>query len=456
MKNTNRILHPGGVAPRRRKKILGWVLYDWANSAFSATVIAGFFPVFFKSYWCSGVDVTTSTARLGYGNSIAALAVALGAPILGAIADRGGTRKRMLVTFAYMGVLMTACLFLVPQGQWAAALVIYALASLGFAAANVFYDSLLPDVAPRERLDFISGLGYSLGYLGGGLLLLFNTVMTLKPEWFGLANAAEAVRFAFLTVAAWWGGFAVLTVLWVPETRVQAAITARRAVRDGFRQLVDTFHHARRSRNLLLFLLAYWFYIDGVGTLIRMAVDYGLSLGFRVTDLIVALLLVQFVGFPASLLFGKLGSKWGAKRGVLLGIGVYMAVTIWGIFITRREEFYILAAGIGLVQGGVQALSRSLYARLIPREQSGEFFGFYNMVGKFAAIMGPALMAVVGLTARSLLMPASPSPEQLAHVTSLSTRISLASVLVLFAVGGCLLWFVDAASEVRIGSGDEE
>jgi UMF1 family MFS transporter len=441
---------------RGKKKITGWVLYDWANSAFATTIIAGFFPVFFKSYWCGAVDATTSTARLGYGSSIAALVVALGAPILGAIADRGGARKRMLVAFGYMGVLMTACLFFVPQGQWAAALVIYALASLGFAAANVFYDSLLPDVAPRERLDFISGLGFSLGYLGGGLLLLLNTVMTLRPGWFGLADSAEAVRYAFLTVAAWWGGFTVLTVLWVPETKSPVAISARRAVRDGFRQLADTFRHARRSRNLLLFLLAYWFYIDGVGTIIRMAIAYGMSLGFRITDLIVALLVVQFVGFPASLIFGKLGNKWGAKRGVLLGIGVYMAITLWGVFITRREEFYILAVGIGLVQGGVQALSRSLYARLIPREQSAEFFGFYNMVGKLAAIMGPALMAAVGLTARALLMPAAPSPEQLAHVTSLSTRISLASVLVLFAAGGCLLWFVNAAGEVRGGHGDRE
>ncbi len=429
---------------KEKKTVWGWAMYDWANSAFATTVMAGFFPIFFKQYWSYGVDVNVSTAQLGFGNSIASLLVALMAPVLGAIADKGSARKKFLIFFAYLGVLMTACLFLVGKGEWAWAIFVYAMGIIGFSGANVFYDSLLPTVAGKDNVDYISGLGFAMGYLGGGLLFLINVLMTLMPEKFGLADSGEAVRYSFISVAIWWGMFTIFTILWVPEEKTAGASReGRNFIADGFRQIIGTFKKVRHLKTIFLFLLAYWFYIDGVDTIIRMAVDYGMSIGFASNDLIIALLVVQFVGFPSALVFGKLGQKWGVRKAIYLAIGIYMFIVVWGTMMTVKEEFYILAIMIGLVQGGIQALSRSYYSRLIPREQSAEYYGFYNMLGKFAAIVGPALMGVVGLIARRLLMPPTPTPGQIEHVGQLASRWSIASVLILFLIGAILFYFVD-------------
>ena len=264
------------------------------------------------------------------------------------------------------------------------------------------------------------------------------------PESFGLSDASEAVRYAFVSVAVWWGVFTIFTILWVPEVKATAGSGGTgNAIADGFRQLAETFSKIRHLKTVFLFLFAYWFYIDGVDTFIRMAVDYGMTLGFDSNDLIVALLIVQFIGFPAALAFGKLGQKWSARKAIYLAIVVYMFVTVWGVMMTSKQEFYILAVIIGMVQGGIQALSRSYYSRLIPIEQSAEFYGFYNMLGKFAAIFGPALMGIVGLVARRLLMPTASTSEQIQHVGQLAARWSIASVLVLFLIGGILFYFVD-------------
>ncbi len=429
---------------KEKKAVWGWAMYDWANSAFATTVMAGFFPIFFKQYWSYGVDVNVSTAQLGFGNSIASLLVALMAPVLGAIADKGSARKKFLIFFAYLGVLMTACLFLVGKGEWAWAIFVYAMGIVGFSGANVFYDSLLPTVAGKDNVDYISGLGFAMGYLGGGLLFLINVLMTLMPEKFGLADSAEAVRYSFISVAIWWGVFTIFTILWVPEEKTAGASReGGNFIADGFRQIIGTFKKVRHLKTIFLFLLAYWFYIDGVDTIIRMAVDYGMSIGFASNDLIIALLVVQFVGFPSALVFGKLGQKWGVRKAIYLAIGIYMFIVVWGTMMTVKQEFYILAIMIGLVQGGIQALSRSYYSRLIPREQSAEYYGFYNMLGKFAAIVGPALMGVVGLIARRLLMPPTPTPGQIEHVGQLASRWSIASVLILFLIGAILFYFVD-------------
>lgn len=406
--------------------------------------MAGFFPIFFKQYWSIGVDVNQSTAQLGIGNSVASLLVALMAPILGAIADQGSTRKKFLIFFTYLGVLMTAALFFVGKGQWGWAIFIYAMGIIGFSGANVFYDSLLPNVADESRVDHVSSLGYSMGYLGGGLLFLVNVLMTLMPARFGLPDAAAAVRFSFLSVAIWWGGFTLFTIFWVPEE--SSTVTTRvsgNPISAGFRQFMDTFSKIRDLKTVGIFLLAYWFYIDGVDTIIRMAVDYGISLGFDSNDLIVALLIVQFVGFPAALVFGRLGERWGVKKAIYLGIVSYMLITLWGTMMTHKEEFYLLAVAIGLVQGGIQALSRSYYSRLIPHEQSAEYYGFYNMLGKFAAIIGPTLMGVSGLLAKHALMPAAATITQIAEVERLAARWSIASVLLLFVIGAILFYFVD-------------
>jgi len=429
---------------KEKKAVWGWAMYDWANSAFATTVMAGFFPIFFKQYWSYGVDVNVSTAQLGFGNSIASLLVALMAPVLGAIADKGSARKKFLIFFAYLGVLMTACLFLIGKGEWAWAIFVYAMGIIGFSGANVFYDSLLPTVADKDNVDYISGLGFAMGYLGGGLLFLINVLMTLMPEKFGLADSGEAVRYSFISVAIWWGMFTIFIILWVPEEKTAGALReGRNFIADGFRQIIGTFRKVRHLKTIFLFLLAYWFYIDGVDTIIRMAVDYGMSIGFASNDLIIALLVVQFVGFPSALVFGKLGQKWGVRKAIYLAIGIYMLIVVWGTMMTVKQEFYILAIMIGLVQGGIQALSRSYYSRLIPREQSAEYYGFYNMLGKFAAIVGPALMGVVGLIARRLLMPPTPTPGQIEHVGQLASRWSIGSVLILFLIGAILFYFVD-------------
>ena len=419
-------------------------MYDWANSAFATTVMAGFFPIFFKQYWSYGVDVNMSTAQLGFGNSIASLFVALMAPFLGAIADKGSVKKKFLIFFAYLGVLMTAGLFMVHKGQWAVAIFVYVMGVIGFSGANVFYDAILPAITTEDKIDYVSSLGFSMGYLGGGLLFLINVLMTLMPQTFGLPDAAAAVRFSFLSVAIWWGLFTIFTIAWVPEDKSAPKVKRGESiVTAGIRQLVNTFKKVRHLKTVFLFLLAYWFYIDGVDTIIRMAVDYGLSLGFESNDLIVALLLVQFVGFPAALVFGKLGERWGVRKAIYLAIAFYMCITLWGTMIERKEEFYVLAAFIGLVQGGIQALSRSYYSRLIPKNQAAEYYGFYNMLGKFATIIGPALMGIVGLIVRRMLMPPSPTAEQLISIGQVASRWSMGSILILFIVGVVLFYFVD-------------
>ena len=437
-----------------RKAVWGWALYDWANSAFATTVMAGFFPVFFKQYWSHGTDVNLSTAQLAMGNSLAGLAVALLAPVLGAVADRAAARKRLLILFAYLGVLATAALYMVERGRWEWAIVCYALGIIGFSGANVFYDALLPAVAPRESLDTVSSLGYGLGYLGGGLLFLVNVAMATHPAWFGLEDATSAVRLAFVSVAVWWGVFTLFTLAWVPEDG-GGRPGLRGALAEGCRDLKGTFARLRTHRPAMVFLAAYWCYIDGVDTIIRMAVDYGLSLGFPSSDLITALLIVQFVGFPAAIAFGRLGRRLGARRSIYLGITAYMGVTVWGTLMSNRIEFYGMAVVIGLVQGGVQALSRSYYARLIPPDKPAEFFGFYNMLGKFASIVGPALVGGVGLLVRAALMPDAPTAEQVVQIGQIASRWGIASILLLFVAGAVLLHYVKespapAAGDERI------
>lgn len=412
----------------RRKPVLSWALYDWANSAFATTVMAGFFPAFFQRYWSLGVDPTVSTSRLGIANGIAGFIVALLAPVLGAMADRGGRRKRFLIAWSLLGIVGTALLFFVERGDWVSAFVLFTVGSVGFAAANVFYDALLLEVAAESELDRVSAYGYSLGYLGGGLLFAFNVLMTVKPEWFGLADAGEAVRWSFISVAVWWFVFLLPLALNVQESQPAERLSFVAAARSGLRELGTTLREISRYREIGLFLVAYWLYIDAVNTIIKMAVDYGVALGLPTASLLAALLLTQFVAFPAALFFGWLGDRIGAKRGILIGIAVYSVATVYAFFLDSVVEFFGLAVVIGLVQGGVQSLSRSLFGRLVPPGKNGEFFGFYNMMGKFATVIGPLLVAVVALTTGS-------------------SRASIASLVVLFIAGGLVLLLVrDPAS----------
>jgi UMF1 family MFS transporter len=409
------------------KNVLAWALYDWANSAFATTIMAGFFPVFFKQYWSTGLDVTASTFQLGAANSLASVIIAVCAPILGAIADRGSTRKKFLGCFAALGIVMTGGLYFVARGDWQIAVALYVLALIGFSGGNIFYDALIVSVAGDERRDVVSALGFAVGYLGGGLLFALNVIMTLTPQTFGLPDTATAVRVAFVSVAVWWAVFSLPLFFLVEEPPTRQPCSGWTAVRAGCQQLHTTLRAVRQLRVVGLFLLGYWLYIDGVDTIVRMAVDYGMSLGLQAKSLMVALLITQFVGFPAAIGFGKIGEKLGAKTGIFIGIGVYVGVTVWGAFLHSEAEFYALAIAIGCVQGGVQSLSRSLYSRLIPAREAAEFFGFYNMVGKCAAIIGPALMGWTG-------------------VLTGNPRYAIVALVILFVSGAILLYGVDEAA----------
>ena len=416
-----------------KRAVWSWAFYDWANSAYSTTVIAGFFPLFFKEYWADPHNPNQSTFYLGMANSIASIVVAALAPLLGSVADRGSVKKKFLTFFAFLGVIMTGGLWMVAQGDWQMAVLFYVMATIGFSSGNVFYDSLLPGLVSEERVDAVSSLGFGLGYLGGGLLFLVNVFMYLKPEMFGIPDGATAIKLSFLSVAIWWAVFTIPLILFVPEPKNYETVDFNNAIRMGWVQLVQTFKEIRNMKVVGTFLLAYWFYIDGVDTIIRMAVDYGMSLNFPGESLIIALLITQFVAFPAALLYGRLASKIGTKMAIMVGIIAYSFITFLGYFMTEPWHFYVLAILIGLFMGGIQALSRSLYTRIIPPEKSAEFFGFYNMLGKFAAIIGPALMGTIAL------------------VTG-SARLGILSILLLFILGAFFLNKVDIEEGKRLAA----
>ena len=416
-----------------KRAVWSWAFYDWANSAYSTTVIAGFFPLFFKEYWADPHNPNQSTFYLGMANSIASMVVAALAPLLGSVSDRGSAKKKFLTFFAFLGVIMTGGLWMVAQGNWQMAVLFYVMATIGFSSGNVFYDSLLPGLVSEERVDAVSSLGFGLGYLGGGLLFLVNVFMYLKPEMFGIPDGATAIKLSFLSVAIWWAVFTIPLILFVPEPKNYETVDFNNAIRMGWVQLVQTFKEIRNMKVVGTFLLAYWFYIDGVDTIIRMAVDYGMSLNFPGESLIIALLIAQFVAFPAALIYGRLASKIGTKMAIMVGIIAYSFITFLGYFMTEPWHFYVLAILIGLFMGGIQALSRSLYTRIIPPEKSAEFFGFYNMLGKFAAIIGPALMGTIAL------------------VTG-SARLGILSILLLFILGAFFLNKVDIEEGKRLAA----
>ena len=416
-----------------RKRVISWALYDWANSAFATTVMAGFFHIFFEKYWSNPNNINDSTFYLGLSNSAGSLIVAALAPFLGAIADRGSAKKKFLFMFAFLGILMTGGLWMVGQGQWQLAALLYMVGSIGFAGGNVFYDSLLPSVSEKKKVDFVSSLGFSLGYIGGGILFLVNVLMYQYPQWFGIPDGTAAVKLSFLSVAVWWAIFSIPIFIFVPEPSSEPTIKFREAITQGWLQLKGTFKEIKQMKIIGTFLLSYWFYMDGVDTIIRMAVKVGSSMGFEAGDMMTALLMVQFIGFPAALIFNWFASKIGPKNAVLIAIIFYTVGTCFAYFMTTRLHFFLLAGMIGLFQGGIQALSRSLVSRLVPEGKEGEFFGFYNMLGKFSAVIGPILLGTVSLVTGDV-------------------RIGLLSIVVLFIAGGLILSRVDFDEGERLAS----
>lgn len=356
--------------------------------------MAGFFPLFFKSYWSAG-SAANSTFLLGIANSISSILLVVSAPFLGVLADRTLRRNQFLFFFTVLGALCSSGLFLVEQSGQYSALLLFALGSLGFFCGNIFYDSMLAEVCPSEEYDQTSGLGYAFGYLGGALLFSVQVFAFLKPEVFGLASGAEAIKWSFLSVGVWWLVFS-LPLLTVKGANAEKGLPiTRKLILDAFREVASTSVHIRQKPLIFWFLLSFLFYNDAVNTIIKMAVDYGIAIGFEPKDLIAALLITNFVGFPAAVAYGLIGERIGALKGLKIAIVAYIVVALFGSLMTTAKEFYVMAIVIGLFQGGIQALSRSHFTRIIPADKNTEYFGFFNLLGKFSAVFGPLLMGLV-------------------------------------------------------------
>jgi len=412
------------TSKKLNKTAWSWALYDWANSAFATTVMAGFFPIFFKSYWASDLSDAESTFAIGSVNSLVGLLIAVSAPVLGAFADAGDSKRKFLFSFAFLGIIATGYLFFIPDSSWKLAIIFYGLGVIGFSGANVFYDSLLVTVSKEEERNRTSALGFSLGYLGGGILFLLNVIMFLYPNWFGLENQIEAVLWSFMSVALWWLIFSLPIYLNVKEpTQSSSGKSVNRIVTEAFSSLLNTARSIKEYKSAVIFLLAYFLYMDGVDTIIRMATSYGSDIGLSATSMIQALLLTQFVGFPATLVFGYYADKFGYKYSLSFAIVVYIFVVLFSSQMDTALEFYIVACVVGLVQGGVQAISRSFFSTLIPANKAAEFFGFYNFIGKSSVFIGPFMVSGIAL------LSGSPS-------------YGILSLLILFIPGLILLWMV--------------
>ncbi len=414
-----------------------WGWYDWANSAYFTTVITAVFPAFFATYAAADLPPIEATARFALTTSISAGIVAISSPVLGAIADYRGIRKRLLAVFMGLGALSCLGMTLIERGAWQVAALLFVLGNVGVSASLVFYDSFLPHIARPEETDRVSAAGYAMGYLGGGLLLVLNLAWVLQPAVFGFGNAAVATKAAFASVAVWWVVFSIPLFRRVPEPAQRLLpheSPGRSAVIGAMARLVDTFREIRRYRNAFLLFLAMLLYQDGIQTIIRMASVYGAEIGIAQTSQIAAFVLVQFLGVPFAFLFGTLGARIGAKRAIFVALSVYTLAAVLGYFMTTTAEFFMLAALVATVQGGSQALSRSLFSRLIPAEKTSEFFGFYAVAERFATVLGPVVFTVsIAVTG--------------------SSRSAVLAIIAFFVAGAALLSMVDETGGALAGDG---
>ncbi|NSW51832.1 MAG: MFS transporter [Anaerolineae bacterium] len=418
-----------------RKAIRAWTMYDWANSVFATTIMAAVLPVYYSSVASANLKPAEATSNWAFTTTIALVLVAILSPILGAMADFTGAKKRFFTTFVFLGVTGTALLFLVSTGDWLLASFFYILGSIGFSGANVFYDSFLPHIARPDEIDQVSARGYAMGYLGGGLMLAVNLGMILfAPE-----NLTEMMsRLSFLMVSVWWLIFTI--PLWrnvkEPTRRIQPGEENFNPIQASFRRLINTFKDIKKYRELMKFIVAFWLYNNGIGTIIFMATIYGTELGFSSTTTIGTLLMVQFVAIPFSFLFGWLGKKIGTKRSILISIFIYALIAIGGYFLMQEWHFWVLGFAVATVQGGSQALSRSLFGRMLPKSKSAEFYGFFSVSEKIAGTVGPLLFGLV-----SRLMG--------------NSRLSIVSLIIFFILGGLLLYFVRENDAIAIAEQEE-
>lgn len=401
-------------------------MYDWAISGFQTTIIGAVLPIFFRQVACHNVPQNhLATSIWGYISSIAMTCVALLSLLLGPVSDHSAVKKPFLGLFTGIGIIFTGAMAFTGAGQWLWISILFIVASIAAAGSEVFYDGLLPHIAAPEELDRISTRGYAYGYLGGGLLLAVNILMIFYLPQTEIAPGKQVplwgMQLSFISVAFWWGVFAMPLFKWVPEPpRAAAYRPGLQTLSIAVNRLKNTFMNIRKYKNAFILLLAFWLYSDGIGTVIKMATAYGDEIGIGYMDLIGAFVMVQFIGIPCTVLFGKIADVIGAKRSILLGLLIYTGISIGGFFMQKAVHFWILAGFVGMVQGGTQALSRSMYARMIPKDKSAEFFSFYTISGKFAGIMGPAFFALSG---------------QLFH----NSRYGILCLVLFFITGGILL-----------------
>ncbi len=432
-------LHNLNLDPKKyQRAINAWCMYDWADSAFATTIMAALFPPFYRSLVTSaGLAENKATAYWGYTTSIALILIALIAPVLGAIADHTGGKKRYIAFFVSLGIIATGAFVFIGSDTWQLGSLLYILGNFGFAGANIFYESLLPHLAQKNDIDQISTRGYAFGYIGGGILLIVNAIWIAKYQWFGMPNLGFALRASFFSVAVWWAVFSIPLFRHVPEPAItRTSRISRNIISIGFARLAATYREVARYKQLLIFLIAFWLYNDGINTIIKMATAYGDEIGIRVADMTIALILTQFVGVPCSFLFGRLAQKITAKLSILLALAVYLLISIAGFFMQTALHFYILAFMVGTVQGGSQALSRSLYGSMVPKHKTAEFFGFFSTSSKFAGIAGPLLFGLV-----SQLSGAS--------------RLSILSLILFFLLGGIILMKVNVADGIAAARDSE-
>jgi UMF1 family MFS transporter len=419
----------GLVTPEQR----AWAWYDCANSAYFTTIITAVFPAFYATYAADGLEPAQATARFGAITTISVAFIAIASPILGAIADFTGIKKKLLVVSMMIGVTASAAMVFIQRGDWFLASLLFFVGNIGVSGTTVFYDSLLPTVARPEETDRVSSAGYALGYLGGGILLLLNLAWILQPQAFGFADAAAATKASFASVAVWWVLFSIPLLRHVPEPPVvlEAGESAgTNMLRAAFGRLGRTFREMRRYKQAFLLFIAMLLYQDGIQTIIRMASVYGAEIGIDQNAQIAAFVMVQFLGIPFSFMFGALGTRIGTKRALFIALAVYTAATVIGFFMTTVTQFFLLAGMVATVQGGAQALSRALFARLIPTNKSSEFFGFYAVAERFATVLGPLVFTL------SVLMTGS-------------SRFAVLFIITFFAAGAALLALVDEKEGMR-------
>jgi len=413
-----------------RRELRAWAMYDWANSAFQTTVITAVFPRFFSDFASAGLTPAEATARFAWATTIAVTITAVIGPILGAVADFRGLKKTFLGVSMAVGLVATLLMATISRGDWMFAAIVFMVANIGIAASFIFYDSLLPHIAAPEEMDRVSTAAYAIGYLGGGVLLVVNLAWIMSPSTFGLPDSIAAIRLSFVSVAVWWLAFSLPLFFRVPEPVPSLEADESRldnSVRIAFVRLWETFHELRGFRQAFLMLVAFLLYNDGIQTIIRMASIYGAEVGIDQNAQIAAFILVQFVGVPCSFLFGAMAGRIGAKTAIFLALSVYTGISLLGYFMTSAWQFFALAILVGTVQGGSQALSRSLFARMIPKHKSSEYFGFFAVFEKFAGIAGPALFA--------------------ASVTLFdSSRAAVLSVILFFVLGALVLTRVNVAA----------